>query len=94
MASTSSTRYCGKCGNKYEVGKQKFCGFCGSEVELTDKELKEKSSSLADTNAKQVEMENRSKVPVASSSDILYYSVTTKFKRPQFGILQFLSFQF
>ena len=79
MASTSSTRYCGKCGNKYEVGKQK---------------LKEKSSSLADTNAKQVEMENRSKVPVASSSDIFYYSVTTKFKRPQFGILQFLSFQF
>ena len=67
MVSTSSTRYCGKCGNKYEVGKQKFCGFCGSEVELTDKELKEKSSSLADTNAKQVEMENRSKVPVASS---------------------------
>ena len=66
-------------GNKYEVGKQK---------------LEEKSSSLADTNAKQVEMENRSKVPVASSSDILYYSVTTKFKRPQFGILQFLSFQF
>ena len=53
LPARSSTRYCGKCGNKYEVGKQK---------------LNEKSSSLADTNAKQVEKENRSKVPVASSS--------------------------
>ena len=53
LPARSSTRYCGKCGNKYEVGKQK---------------LNEKSSSLADTNAKQVEMENKSKVPVASSS--------------------------